>query len=412
MSEFLTVRLSSEHNVPIQWLVWSTNQSEVIASGQLDSYLQLEELVPYAQQRTTIVLLSSSDVVMTTVDIPAGAARQFESMLPYLVEDEIAQDADELHFSVLEKSGQKASVCGVDQNWLSQILGQFKQLGIEIKKVLPDGLALPVVDNGMSAMQVGQQWLMRKNAYQAVAVDQDWLPLFCQSDWFLGSEADTEGAAEQSIQCYSELPDESVLVSSTCKWEQQPATLVMQILAQEAIASSINLLTGHFKPKSSLLKYWKTWQKVAIASTFLIAVLATQQVLLVNQYEAQVKAYRAESERIFRSVFPDKRKIPTVSYLKRQMTTEQQRLSGSGQADSMLTWINLLPKTLGTISSIELQSLKYDGNRGEVRLQASGADFQNFEQARVKLSEQFNVEQGQLNRTGDSVMGSFVLKRK
>lgn len=412
MSEFLTVRLSSEHNVPIQWLVWSTNQSEVIASGQLDSYLQLEELVPYAQQRTTIVLLSSSDVVMTTVDIPAGAARQFESMLPYLVEDEIAQDADELHFSVLEKSGQKASVCGVDQNWLSQILGQFKQLGIEIKKVLPDGLALPIVDNGMSAVQVGKQWLMRKNAYQAVAVDQDWLPLFCQSDWFLGSEADTEGAAEQSIQCYSELPDESVLVGSTCKWEQQPATLVMQILAQEAIASSINLLTGYFKPKSSLLKYWKTWQKVAIASIFLIAVLATQQVLLVNQYEAQVKAYRAESERIFRSVFPDKRKIPTVSYLKRQMTTEQQRLSGSGQADSMLTWINLLPKTLGTISSIELQSLKYDGNRGEVRLQASGADFQNFEQARVKLSEQFNVEQGQLNRTGDSVMGSFVLKRK
>ncbi|QSA19709.1 hypothetical protein JV197_00265, partial [Vibrio furnissii] len=26
-------------------------------------------------------------------------------MLPYLVEDEIAQDVDELHFSVLNKSG-------------------------------------------------------------------------------------------------------------------------------------------------------------------------------------------------------------------------------------------------------------------------------------------------------------------
>ncbi|MDW1631483.1 GspL/Epsl periplasmic domain-containing protein, partial [Vibrio sp. Y176] len=52
------------------------------------------------------------------------------------------------------------------------------------------------------------------------------------------------------------------------------------------------------------------------------------------------------------------------------------------------------------------------GQRGEVRIHARSSDFQPFEQARVKLAEKFNVEQGQLNRSDNVVMGSFVLKRQ
>lgn len=78
----------------------------------------------------------------------------------------------------------------------------------------------------------------------------------------------------------------------------------------------------------------------------------------------------------------------------------------------MLQWMAQLPGTIGQVKNFEVLSIKYDGNRGEVRIQAKSNDFQIFEQARVKLSEQFQVEQGQLNRTGDAVIGSFVLKRK
>jgi len=61
---------------------------------------------------------------------------------------------------------------------------------------------------------------------------------------------------------------------------------------------------------------------------------------------------------------------------------------------------------------MELQSIKFDSNRGEVRLETTSKDFQSFEQARVKLAEQFVVEQGQVNKNGDVVAGSFVLKQK
>ena len=78
-------------------------------------------------------------------------------------------------------------------------------------------------------------------------------------------------------------------------------------------------------------------------------------------------------------------RIPTVSYLKRQMNDEAKKYGGSGEGDSLLGWLALLPETLGKVTSIEVESIRYDGNRSEVRLQAKSSNFQHFETAREKL---------------------------
>ena len=406
MSEFLTVRLSSEPQSPVQWLVWSTSQQEVIASGELSSWDQLGELTPYAEKRSCIALLPGNECLIKRVEIPKGAARQFDSMLPFLLEDEVAQDIEDLHLTVLDKDATHATVCGVEREWLKQALDTFREANIIFRKVLPDTLALPLEEQGISALQIDQHWLLRQSNYQAVSISEAWLAMFLQSDWVaLGDE-------EQSptIFSYTALPSDDVQQQSGIEWQAKPAELVMSLLSQQAITSGVNLLTGTFKTKSSFSKYWRVWQKVAIAACLLVAVIVTQQVLKVQQYEAQAEAYRTESERIFRSVLPGKQRIPTVSYLKRQMNDEAKKYGGSGDGDSLLGWLALLPETLGQVKAIEVNSIRYDGNRAEGRLEAKSSDFQHFETARVKLEEKFTVEQGPLNRNGDAVFGSFTLK--
>ncbi|MGR5389430.1 type II secretion system protein GspL [Vibrio crassostreae] len=406
MSEFLTVRLSSEPQSPVQWLVWSTSQQEVIASGELSSWEQLDELTPYAEKRSCIALLPGNECLIKRVEIPKGAARQFDSMLPFLLEDEVAQDIEDLHLTILDKDSTHATVCGVDREWLRQALDLFREANIIFRKVLPDTLAVPFEEPGISALQIDQHWLLRQGNYQAVSISEAWLPMFLQSDWVV---ADDEEQAT-TIFSYTAMPSEDVQQQSGANWQAKPAELVMSLLSQQAITSGVNLLTGTFKTKSSFSKYWRVWQKVAIAACLLVAVIVTQQVLKVQQYEAQAQAYRMESERIFRAVLPGKQRIPTVSYLKRQMNDEAKKYGGSGDGDSLLGWLALLPETLGQVKSIEVESIRYDGNRSEVRLQAKSSDFQHFETARVKLEERFTVEQGPLNRNGDAVFGSFTLK--
>jgi len=406
VSEFLTVRLSSEPQSPVQWLVWSTSQQEVIASGELSSWDQLGELTPYAEKRSCIALLPGNECLIKRVEIPKGAARQFDSMLPFLLEDEVAQDIEDLHLTILDKDATHATVCGVEREWLKQALDTFREANIIFRKVLPDTLALPLEDQGISALQIDQHWLLRQSNYQAVSINEAWLAMFLQSDWVALDDEEQS----PTIFSYTALPSDDIQQQSGIEWQAKPAELVMSLLSQQAITSGVNLLTGTFKTKSSFSKYWRVWQKVAIAACLLVAVIVTQQVLKVQQYEAQAEAYRTESERIFRSVLPGKQRIPTVSYLKRQMNDEAKKYGGSGDGDSLLGWLALLPETLGQVKAIEVNSIRYDGNRSEVRLEAKSSDFQHFETARVKLEEKFTVEQGPLNRNGDAVFGSFTLK--
>jgi len=403
VSEFLTVRLSSQKEATIPWLVWSSTQQEVIASGEISGWDQLSELSSYAEQRQTLVLISASDVVLSQVELPAGANRQLESMLPYLVEDEVAQDVDDMHFTILRKTGNVVDVAGIDRNLLQACLSELASIGMDVKRVVPDVLAVPVGE-GLSALQIGAEWIIRKGEFEGLCVEADWLGLFSQSEWV------KDDKAFLPLTAYTPLPE--LPLAETQQWQFIPSPLVMQLLTEQVLQSKHNLLTGEFRPKSSALKYWQIWKKTALAASFLIVVVIAYNLFQTYQYEQQAQAYRAESERIFRVVFPDKQRIPTVSYLKRLMDNEISALQGSGDGAPVLAWFTQLPATLGTISDMQLQSVKFDGNRGEVRLEATSKDFQSFEQARVKLEEQFIVDQGQVNKNGDVVFGSFVLKRK
>ncbi len=403
MSEFLTVRLSSQKEAVIPWLVWSSTQQEVIASGEVSGWDQLEQLSSYAEQRPTLALISASDVVLSQVELPAGAGRQLDSILPYLVEDDVAQDVDDMHFTVLNKSGNQVDVIGIDREFLSTCLNALNSAGMDVKRVVPDVLSIPVQE-GLTALQIGSEWLFRKGEHQGICVDESWLELFSRSDWV------KDGEAYLPLTSFTPLPDLKLADGQT--WQFTPSALVMQLLTEQALASKVNLLTGSFKPKSSLLKHWRIWKKTAVAAGILVAVLIGYHVLETQHYQQQAQAYRAESERIFRSVFPDRQKIPTVSYLKRLMNDEVQSLQGGGSQGSVLEWLTQLPSTFETIEGMQLQSFKFDSNRGEVRLEATSNDFQSFERARVKLEEKFVVEQGQVNKNGNVVAGSFVLKQK
>lgn len=229
----------------------------------------------------------------------------------------------------------------------------------------------------------------------------DWLALTAQSDWVKSADE------YLPLQAYTPLPELSLAEGQ--EWHNAPAELPMQLLSNQAIISKVNLLTGAFKQSSSIMKHWKVWQKAAIAAGVLLVVLMGQYVLEIQRYESQASAYRAESERIFRDL-TGKSRIPTTSYLRREMESEIARLSGGAGEDSLLNWFSNLSSSLGAKPDIQMQSLRFDSNRGEVRLVAQGADFQSFEKARVALAERFDVEQGPLNRNQDVVTGTFTIK--
>ncbi|MGB2078499.1 MAG: type II secretion system protein GspL [Vibrio sp.] len=458
MNEYLIVRLSNKSHESIQWLVWSELNQNVVASGELSHREQLNELLAYShpegeQARTIIALVPSCQVLLTQVQIPPGASRQLDTMLPFLMEDMLTQDIDSTHFSILKKQDDKAVVASLSLDYLSTWLDDFKQLGMSVSRVLPDVLALPYQENHVTAFHYQAQWLFRQGETKGASVDSDWLDLFLNSGWLMPegdalslddvveTENETKDAASELTQgsldpqsapsfnaldddndtknlatdehvvidCYSPLPVNVAELPG--HWRAMPeADLALAQFASTAARSKINLLTGPFKPQAQWRKHWLTWRKVAVAAGVFFCVLFAQKWLQLNQVEAQYQSYRAENERIFRAALPGKKRIPTVSYLKREIENEISTMSGGEASNSALAWVARLPEAFDAAPKMNLLSLKYDGQRGELTLQAQGDDFQPFEQLRAELATSFNVEQGQLTKNNDQVFGSYVLR--
>lgn len=424
MSEHLIIRLNNQSSDPIQWIVWSPENKAVIASGELSSSETLGSLTQYSVQRSVSVLLPSSDILLREVTIPEGAARQFQSMLPFIIEDDLAQDVDDLHIVILKKDNKTAQVAIVEHQKMAKWISLLADAGIHTKRLLPDVLSLPFHQDGVAMVELNQQWLLRYGEYQGAIAEPEWLSMLLDglvahavqtADGIVVKEEKEQEENDEvdDVPCYAlhSYSPCSIEIENT-KHVQETPELVMQLLAEGALTSKINLLSGRYRPQSSWRKHWRIWQKVILAFGLVMVAFVAQHVSEVQKLEQHSLALRAESERIFRDVFPGKRKIPTMSYLKSQMKNEEARLQGGSGGDDLLAWMSELTPYLVKVPQVKLQSLKFDGKRDELRLQASASDFPYFEQLTSELNTKFDVEQGQLNKNQGQVFGAIIIRRK
>ncbi len=141
-----------------------------------------------------------------------------------------------------------------------------------------------------------------------------------------------------------------------------------------------------------------------------MALLGGEQWLALRDTQQQVQVLRSQSEALFRETLPQYQRIPTRSYMVRQMDAEIARLAGQQQDSALLPWLAQLAPMLDDVPGLELQALRYQGNRDALILRAKGRDFAQFERLRGILSEHYATELGQLNRSGDAVSGEFTLR--
>ena len=166
MSEQLIIRLGSMPQQPVWWLIWSAANAEVIASGQLADATELSGLAArIGVNRPVTVLLSACDVVLKEVPLPGKPTRQILQALPYMLEEEQAEDIEQL----LVLSGQTIQrdnqylqqVAVLRRSVMEQWLDLLQQAGFPPRRLIPDALLLPEFSQPV-AVQLGSQWLLRQ----------------------------------------------------------------------------------------------------------------------------------------------------------------------------------------------------------------------------------------------------------
>ncbi|RSM33150.1 GspL family type II secretion system protein ExeL [Aeromonas salmonicida] len=392
MSESLVIRLGTNAQQPVEWLVWSAKEEEIIASGTLASAHALGELRERAGGRPVVTLVPGSDLIFRRVSLPGKYSRQAAAALPYLLEEQIASDVDELHLVVLGHEGHDVDLMAVDKEKMQTWLGWLEAAGLKSQQLLPDVLALPQAADGWSALQLGKEWLLRQGPCQGIVADEPLLAML------LAVEAELV-----TIHSHTLVPP-----IPTANWQAADPELPMLLLAKGALNCQANLLQGPYRPQTEYSRYWLQWRKVAVVAGLLLLVALTQRGVHLYQLAEQDKALKAEIRQVYTRIFPGETRIVNV----RSQMAQHLKLLGQTPQDGVLLLLTELAPTFAEVPGLKPQVLRFDAARGELRLQVTAPGFTEIERFRELAGKRFEVQQGEVRSTEGKVEGALVLKGK
>ncbi|GLP95917.1 type II secretion system protein GspL [Paraferrimonas sedimenticola] len=400
MSEQVYIRLGRDFDQPISWLLYSTTEDEVIASGELANAGQLEELTERARGKTLDVLVSAEAVTLTQVELPEKGQRQALKALPFMLEEELAQDVEQCHFVVGPIDNNIASVAVVAKAQMSQWLDWLAAAELTPRKMVIDVLSLPHDSEQWSAIQLGEQWLLRLQAGQGMSVSPEWLSLLAAKEV---ADAADEERDPISVAAYSplELPMLEV--------RQQTLELPLLVLAKGAAKAPMNLLSGEFAPKREYFKAFKLWQKVAVVAGVCLLLGMLNNGLQWYLYNAEADALEEQASKVYQQLFNS---TPRKGLVRTQIDSKLRELQGGGEGSQLFSVMDELDKAFEEVPSLKLSGIRYDANRQELRLSIKAENFAHIEQFQNLASQQFDVNAGSMNDSGEMITGTITIKER
>ena len=401
MGETLFIRLGSQAENRIHWLIKINGQEDIIASGELPNAGELTQLTEKSAAREVVVFVPTSDIAIKRIKVPGSSQRAIRLAAPYMLEETLAQDVEQLCFAFndlkQDEQGHNCFVAALERKQLEIWLKWLADANIFCKLMIPDAIALPVVPQSSSAVMLGEQVLIRLGEWQVMSFEANAWPVISQ--FFKGLDEN-----EQTIHAYSalsEVPDELTI-------EYLPEELPLAILANNH-ARKFNLLQGEFQVKEKRSADTMNWLWVAGVACFALILNFGLKGAELYQLSNQQEALETEIIEKYKTVFPETKRV-RISTVRSQLRQKLAEVGNSEDSAGFLALLVKLEPALASVPEIKPQTLKFDGKRQEVRMQTVAKDYQYFEKLKVAFEKAgLTVNLGAQNNQGDQISGSFSI---
>ena len=423
MAETLFIRLGSQAHHTIHWLIAAgsnnNDSSEIIGSGELANAAELNQLTEKAAQRLVKIIVPSSDVILKRLSVPAKSNRAMRLAVPYMLEDDLAQDVDQLFFAYTElKKDSDEHNCFtaiVEHKQMQQWLAWLDSANIQSQFFVPEVLALPEAANEWSAIALGegnkQQVIVRQGAWQGFTLDLATWKLQCQAlsqQQGVDEYKDAEQETETSIQINSYSP---LAYSEQLNIQRMPEELPLVLMAKHyQTGQAFNLLQGEYKAKDIHAGSIKQWYWVAAVAIFALLLNFTFKAVQLWQVNSKTEQVETQIISQYKKTFPQTKRV-RLATIKSQLNQKLAQLGGSSDSAGFLAMLAKVTPAFTQVSALKPESLKFDNKRQELRIQAIASSYQTFEQFKSALErEGLIVKQGAQNNQGSQVTGSFSIR--
>jgi len=352
---------------------------------------KLTDAAVYTRGASVVVLVPSEEVFITSAVLPGKNRKKLIKAVPYVVEDQIVDDLDSLHFALSANPvhGQYI-VAAVEHRLMDYWDSALRAAGIRADTMIPDILGLADAPEswtvllessralvrtpvGMFASDIQNLPLMLTNMFEGAGIDKpDEITVYdCSGATYMTHlKALTSGINYNVVEC----TDGALGVFAR----------------QFDLRNSVNLLQGEYNrqegmrkhikpwiPAASLFAVWLIWQ-IFVSIVELIDLNATSEQLTTKMQEAHKAAFGG--------------KAPAPGYERADMQARLNKLlEKQGQASGSLQ--EMLVKTapiIKNMSGIEVNALRY--NNGKLDIELTIKQSSDMEPLKQKLEEQTGWE--------------------
>lgn len=371
MAETLLLRLPHAADEAATWLIVDARGAAVgpPQSGPLNL------AAARVAGRRVCALVPGADVLLAEPELPAKAGARLAQLVPYALEEHLADDIDDLQFAIGKAVGDtsRTRVAVVARALLNDWLATLRAAGINPDALYADSDLLP--ENPGQAVVLLEEGgvFVRPPGASAVTLPADALG---QALDIAALQADTASGARGLI-----------LYTGAAEWQQHSAQVEavrpqfdgikiqlltggpLALFAQQLPAgSAINLLQGDYAPKSGAAVGWQAWRVAAMLLAGLI-------VLHIGGKAAQLQFLKTREHQVDASIRDTLRSAmpgdPNLLDARKRM--EQRLAAARGAGTGLLPALQALAQARDAAPGTNLQSLNFHNGAVEMKLSAPDA---------------------------------------
>ena len=413
MSEYVVIRLAAEDQA-VQWILADSSGTRLsnVSTGELS------QAAMDVGNRSVIVLVPAVDLLTTTVLIPGRSNSKIKAALPFALEENLAEDVENLHFAVGERQENGRLPVSVVAN--EKMHGWLKRLSdadIEPSIIAPDNHGLAKIPGTLSVL-LDDDIVMFNDGADMDFVMQDIKP--SDALVFAGQLGETQKDDEEKsghliVFCTAER--EASLSHDWIALRHElhsvdvnilPDGVLPKLAVTVAAGHGINLLQGQYGKKTDYSVLFRPWKAAAMLLLGLVVLAVATKGVDYYRLVQDEASLRAQFNAEYRQIRPgDTREIldpvATVVSLRRN-------LGGSAAPQVFLPSLRELGAAMAANSAAEIETISYRAGVIDLRLTAPDVATLDKIQKAVSASGRFQASIQSTDQIADKINGRIQIR--
>ncbi len=376
-----------------------------------------------------VLILQGSHVFSTTVNIPSKQTKHIAQALPFMLEDNIGEDVEGLHFTPGDRdSDGNVGVLSIRKSVVETLVNEFDRAGLPLTAIIPDMLCLPANDGEWTFLTDGHQLITRTSKYQALSIELDALPILLNALFpDLDQKQDKDGDPTPAPHALKVLVTQEFKSDNFENWLKTQITSHLVDIETELDLQHIestefvylcdnlnsdslkqsNLLIGPYKPIPKRAPSLFNWKPSAILLSIFMCLFVGFQYVQASKLEQQALQADNEAKALYKKYFPRDKRIFNV---RKQMKSHLMNANSGDEGAGFLPLLAQVGEKMNEMNRgkkarvISPLRISFDQVQGQLKIDCTAPGFNDLDNLKKKLETlDLNVEIARASQDGDKV---------